>query len=135
MPTLSDVVDLSAYPLHDHALLERCRAAFDREGVLTLKGFLRPEAVIDLVKEAQRERKHAFFTASTHNVYLTPKDPSLPEDHIFNRQVSSSKGCITTDQVPAGSGLHSLYNSHVFRGFIAQLVGEQALFEYADPLS
>ena len=25
MPTLSDVVDLSAYPLHDHALLERCR--------------------------------------------------------------------------------------------------------------
>ena len=135
MPTLSDVVDLSAYPLHDHALLERCRAAFDREGVLTLKGFLRPEAVIDLVKEAQRERKHAFFTASTHNVYLTPKDPSLPEDHIFNRQVSSSKGCITTDQVPAGSGLHSLYNSHVFRGFIAQLVGGQALFEYADPLS
>ena len=135
MPTLSDVVDLSAYPLRDPALLERCRAAFDRDGVLTLKGFLRPVALIDLVKEAQQERKNAFFTASTHNVYLTPKDPSLPTDHIFNRQVSSSKGCITTDQVPAGSGLHCLYNSDVFRSFIAQLVGEQALFEYADPLS
>ena len=56
MPTLSDVVDLSAYPLRDPALLERCRAAFDRDGLRTLKGFLRPEAVIDLVKEAQQER-------------------------------------------------------------------------------
>ncbi len=62
MSTLSDVVDLSAYPLHDRTFLARCRAAFDRDGVLTLKGFLRPEAVIDLVKEAQRKRKNAFFT-------------------------------------------------------------------------
>ncbi len=37
--------------------------------------------------------------------------------------------------MPAESDLHSLYNSDVFRSFIAQLVGEQALFEYADPLS
>ena len=135
MPTLSDVVDLSAYPLHDHALLARYRAAFDRDGVLTLKGFLRPEAVINLVKKAQLERKNAFFIASAHNVYLTPTDLSLPTDHIFNCQFSSSKGYITTDQVLAESGLHRLYNLDLFRSFIAQLVGEQALFEYADPSS
>ena len=60
MPSLSDVVDLSAYPLHDHALLARYRAAFDRDGVLTLKGFLRPEAVINLVKKRSRSARMHF---------------------------------------------------------------------------
>ena len=42
----------------------------------------------------------AFFTASTHNVYLTDPDPSLANDHAFNRQVVSGKGLIADDQVP-----------------------------------
>ena len=76
-----------------------------------------------LVAEAEAESPNAFFTSSTHNVYLTPPRPELGAAHVFNRQISSSKGCITTDQVPAESGLHCLYNSDVFRSFIAQLVG------------
>ena len=61
MPTLSDVVELSAYPLHDHALLVRCRAAFDRDGVLTSKGFLRPEAVINLVEKSAAGAQECIF--------------------------------------------------------------------------
>ena len=68
-------------------------------------------------------------------MYLTPPDPALADEHVFNRQITSSKGCITTDQVPAGSGLHLIYGSAAFRHFIAAVVGVPALFEYADPLS
>ena len=54
---------------------------------------------------------------------------------MFNRQIISSKGCITTDQVPEQSGLKIIYDAPEFRKFIATIVGEPALYEYADPLS
>ena len=72
---------------------------------------------------------------STHNIYLTPQDKSFPEDHIFNTQITSSKGCITTDQIPDSSALKTIYKSDIFKKFIAEIVGEKILYEYEDPLS
>jgi len=37
--------------------------------------------------------------------------------------------------VPAGSGLHVIYESPMFRDFLARVVDEKELHEYADPLS
>ena len=53
----------------------------------------------------------------------------------FNRQVKSSKGCITTDQIQSESGLHVIYNSSIFKKFIAHVVQENAIYPYADLLS
>ena len=52
----------------------------------TIPGFLRSDAVSALVTEAE-SHPNAHFTSSTHNVYLTPTDPALAEDHVFNRQI------------------------------------------------
>lgn len=136
---LGEIVDPARYPLEDPArapgLAEECRRVFDAEGVICLDGFIRPEVVAALVAETAPLVDEAFFTASTHNVYLTPPDETLPQDHIFNRQLVSSKGCICTDQVPPQSPLHSLYDAPAFRDFIAHVVGVEALYAYADPLS
>ena len=135
MTSVGRVIDPAACPLDDAGFIESCRTQLDRDGVVTIPGFLRDEAVAALVAEAEAARDKAFFTSSTHNVYLTKPDPALAGDHVFNRQITSSKGCITTDQVPAGSGLHTIYDAPSFRRFLAQVVGEAALHEYADPLS
>ena len=135
MPDIDEVIDLSACPLGDAGFITACRNQLDRDGVLTIPGFLRETARRNLVAEAEAESPNAFFTSSTHNVYLTPPRPEFGGDHVFNRQISSSKGCITTDQVPAASGLHAIYDSPDFRNFLAGVVGEAALHEYADPLS
>ncbi|MGC6484573.1 MAG: HalD/BesD family halogenase [Candidatus Puniceispirillales bacterium] len=136
---LDAIVDLPRYPLADPArtpgLVADCRERFDRDGVIGLEGFIRPEAVATLVAETAPLVDEAYFTASTHNVYLTPPDESLPPDHVFNRQVTSSKGCICSDQVPPQCALHQLYEAPAFRDFIAAVVGEQSLHPYADPLS
>ena len=124
VPELDTIIDVDASPIADERFVARCRDQLDTDGVVTIPGFIRPAALNALVAEAEAESPNAFFTSSTHNVYLTPPRPELGAAHVFNRQISSSKGCITTDQVPAGSGLHCLYNSDVFRSFIAQLVGE-----------
>ncbi|MEC8643374.1 MAG: 2OG-Fe(II) oxygenase [Pseudomonadota bacterium] len=132
---LDRFIDPRACPLDDRAFIDDCRRRLDEAGVVTIPGFLRPRAMAELVTEAEAAAADAFFTSSTHNVYLTPPDPALGPDHVFNRQITSSKGCITTDQVPAESGLHAIYDSAAFRAFIAEIVGETALHAYADPLS
>ena len=137
--TLADIIDHTRYPLTDPDAAEKlaagCREAFDADGVICLDGFIRPEAVATLVAETAPLSAEAFFTASTHNVYLTPPDETLAESHVFNRQLTSSKGCICTDQVPQQCALHQLYDASEFRRFIATVVGEEELHPYADPLS
>lgn len=56
-------------------------------------------------------------------------------DHARNREVISSKGCITDDQIPPSSPLHTIYDSEIFRNFLCKVLGEEALYDYADSLS
>ena len=132
---LAKLIDLDRHPITDRGFVTGLKQALDQDGVITLPGFLTPAALADMVAAASAEQHQAFYTKGTHNVYLTPPDPSLPNTHAFNRQVSSSKGCITTDQVPSSCGLHTIYHAEDFQQFIAEVVGEPAVYPYADPLS
>lgn len=135
MTTLDTIIDTALYPIDAETFQQECAAALARDGVLTLPHFIHPDTIAALVSEAKDNQHQAYYTASTHNVYLTKPDETLGDNHVFNRQVSSSKGCITTDQVPSESALHTLYNADSFRQFIAAVVDEDALYEYADPLA
>ena len=132
---LNTLINLQAHPLAGAEFIDACRQQLDRRGVVALPGFLRPQILEQLVQEAAAAEPQAYFTASTHNVYLTPPDPGLPGDHIFNRQVVSTKGCICDDMVGQDSPLRLLYNHPVFQDFVSQVVGVTALYPYADPLS
>ena len=133
--SLADLIDLTAHPLDQDRFRETSKAALDRGGVLSLPGFLKPETLKALVEEAKAGEAQAYFTEATHNVYLTPQDPNLPQDHIFNRQVVSTKGCICDDVVAEGSALRTIYNNETFKAFVQHVVGVQALHPYADSLS
>ena len=135
MHQLEDIIDLAKHPLRDGAYIKQARKQLDKTGVLCLKGFLQDTALAKMVAEAEACAPLAYFTKSTHNVYLTPQDDSYAPDHVFNRQITSSKGCITTDQVPADSGLHCIYHDDDFKNFICAVVGQEAVYPYADPLS
>ena len=132
---LSDFIDFSSCPVWDLAFTRQCAARLESDGVLTLPGFLQDDAIDMLVAEAEARKQDAYFTASSHNVYLSEPRPDLDAGHVYNRQITSSKGCITTDQVPEQSRLKIIYKAPEFRKFIATIVGEPALYEYADPLS
>ena len=128
-------VNLKSCPLGSIDFANQCHQKLSDTGVLLLPKFLLPEALKQTIKEAEAQAHLAYFTKNTHNVYLSEPDTSLPEDHIFNRQVKSSKGCITTDQIQSKSGLHVIYNNSIFKKFIAHVVQENAIYPYADPLS
>ena len=132
---IRNIIDLGKYPLEDANFIKLCRTKINENGVLTLPNFLNEQIIKYLVEEGSDAKNKAFFSNSTHNVYLTKNASELSDDHIFNRQVVSSKGCITDDQIPQTSPLKTLYNSEIFREFLAAVLGEQKLYKYADGLS
>ncbi|MGI9202520.1 MAG: HalD/BesD family halogenase [Woeseiaceae bacterium] len=130
-----DVVNLEQYPLDSDAFRARCKNTLDEAGALVMPGFLQPAAVASIQSDGEENRHLAYYTVDKHNIYLTPTDLDYPPEHPRNREVSSSKGCITTDQIPADSALHTLYDAPEFRDFLCAVLGERELHEYADPLS
>ncbi|MEM7016598.1 MAG: 2OG-Fe(II) oxygenase [Pseudomonadota bacterium] len=132
---LDDVLDLEQHPLHDEHFRDECKRALDENGVLTIRNFLKSVAIASIQHEAEENQHLAYYTANKHNIYLTMSDPAYTADHPRNREVISSKGCITTDQIPTNSALSTLYDAPGFRAFLCAVLGEKALYEYADPLS
>ena len=96
---ISKWVNLKSYPLNSNDFADKCRQKLSETGGLLLPQFLLPEALNQTIREAQARAHLAYFTKKTHNVYLSELNTSLPETHVFNRQIKSSKGCITTDQI------------------------------------
>lgn len=135
MQQLSQIVNLSANPLGDAAFIARSRQTLEQCGALVLPGFLQPAALAAVRQEGVENSHAAFYAANQHNVYLKPQDPELPTHHARNRLVTSSKGCITDEEIPAGSPLRTLYDSPAFQGFLCAVLDEPQLYPYADSLS
>ncbi len=132
---LADIADTLQYPLHSHDFRKECKDTLDQSGALVMRHFLQPSAIASVRHDGEQNQHLAYYTINDHNLYLSPDDPSFPADHPRNRKVSSSKGCITTDQIPADSALRILYDAPEFRGFLCAVLGETELHEYADALS
>lgn len=133
--TIDKVINLKDCPIADTAFASRCKQALDEHGVLVLPGFLTAQAVASIVNEGVQHQSQAYYTSSDHNVYLKPVDAKFSAEHPRNRRVSSSKGCITTDQIPADSLLRVLYDNDEFKHFLCSVLDEPAMHQYADPLS
>ena len=133
--SIVDVVDLDRYPLDDGEFQRKCRSRLDARGCLELRGFIRPQAVQSICAEGDAKESLAYFCAQEHNVYLTPPDDRYDMHHVRNRNVTSSKGCITDDQISPDSALRTLYESVQFRQFLCAVLNETELHQYADTLS
>lgn len=128
-------IDTQRNPLDDPSFRRECRDLLAAAGTLVLRGFFTSDAIEQVIAESSAREGDAFYADSTHNVYLTPPDPVLPDDHAFNRQMTSSKGLLADDQIPAGSPLRAVYNDGSFRSFLCAVLGIDQIYPYADELS
>ena len=135
MRNLSEIIDLTSYPLSDKKFRLSCKSKLDSKGVLTMSGFLQADALAEVVSEAKLLESKAYFRPDRHNVYLLPPDPNFSQDHPRNQTVVSSKGCVCDDEIPARSHLRSIYGFRLFKGFLCEVLAEESLHPYADPLS
>lgn len=130
-----DIVQLGSYPLSDDEFSRRCKEQLVESGALVLPDFISKQAIDQVIAEGIKKKSMAFYSENAHNVYLKPSDNNYDKNHPRNQMVESSKGCITDDQIDDESPLRTLYDSQELRLFLAKVLGEDKLFNYADSLS
>ena len=132
---LTEIIDLENYPITDAGFQAKCHKTLEDNGAILLTDFLTKDALKAICDEGEAKKDLAYFTKDKHNIYISDADPKYPEDHIRNTLVTSSKGCITDDKVGVNSPLRILYDDADFRSFLATVLKEEALYEYANTLS
>ncbi len=128
-------IDLRGHPIHDPVYRANCATTLDEHGALVLERFFTHDFVRTVLEDSAEREADAYFANDTHNIWLTPPDSDLPGDHIFNRQIVSTKGLLADDQLSTDSPLRAVYDEALFRSFIAAVVGVEAVHPYADMVS
>ncbi|SEL46218.1 hypothetical protein SAMN05216262_11177 [Colwellia chukchiensis] len=132
---LVDVIDLVKNPISDAEFRAKCQATLEHDGAIVIENFITPKALESIRQEGEAKQELAFYTKQQHNIYISDADPDFPPDHIRNKLVNSSKGCINDEQIAADSPLRTLYDSEEFRDFLQDILDEQGLYSYADQYS
>ena len=134
------MIDLERYPMADissGAALEfadRCRTQYQQTGLCMLPGFVRPEALEQLVSESNTVSDKAFFCDSTHNAYLTEQDDSISEDSVEGRQEKTFVGSVAYDHIAENSHLRNLYLWDPLKTFIGHVLSKSSFYRSEDPL-
>lgn len=132
---LQHIVDLEKYPIESSEFLNRIRGELRENSAVLLPNFIRRPILEELVQESESIGHFAYCRHTTHSIFLKPNNVDLDPNHIFNRQVVTSKGCVTTDQIPEESHLKHLYYNPIFQKFLINVLQCKGLFCYQDPLS
>lgn len=136
---LSDLVDSERYPLdrpNDPALrsaIEQARADLDREGCAVLRGFLREDRLAQMREECQELAEKSFYNTREVNAYFTADDPTLPEQDPRRLFMTRTSGFVTRDMIAADRIMQRLYVSQGMKSLVARCLGEEQVYEYADP--
>jgi hypothetical protein len=128
-----DVLDRSRYDLGDAELHHRCHEQFVAEGVCILPGFIRPEAIPELVAECDRLAPLGHRSLVQGTPYLSLPDDAFPEGHPRRALVDNSLVAVAYDLFPADSRLRVLYESDELSAFVEAVLQRGPLFRYADP--
>ncbi len=132
------LVDLDRYPLHDldgeigKAFVEQCRAHMAEHGWCNLDGFLRPEALDTLAREANDLLPQATHLTIARNIYGHAPDPNLPEGHPGRREYVHHALQLADDQISAEALVKRLYHCDALTAFIGQVQGKSRIFRSAD---
>jgi hypothetical protein len=139
---LEGLIDLDRYPLHQPGspawkeLVLDVRGQLDEEGSACLGGFLTSEALRNAAAEVDAIAQHVPIREQWGSVYArTDLEADLDADDPRCAQLTWNAGHVTRDMIPPYSPAHRLYVSACFKSFIAAVVGQERVFEYADPLA
>ena len=134
-------IDLDRYPInHPHedgygSLVARCRDDVAVSGAAVLDGFVRSEALRQAIGEVEPVLSDSFSKTKHHNCYLLPDVADLPGDHPRNRKQTTDSATLGYSFIRRDSVLNQIYEWDLFVGFVADVLGFERLYPYADPLA
>ena len=141
--TLVDVVDLGRYPIDaldsdaGRGLVTDCQQQLAAQGVASLPGFFRPEALAKTVAVGEQVAEAAWHANQQHNVYFTDLDAATAEhgaDDPRGRPIRSSQWATAYDLLPADLPLRTMYEADEMLRFLEAVLDKATLYRSVDPL-
>lgn len=132
------MVDLQRYPISDLSSPEgaefamTCRQQYMETGLCMLHGFIKPDMLTMLAREAGSLSDRAYFCKSTHNAYLTEEGDEIDGGDVRARQEETYVGSVAYDLIPDDAALKRLYTWEPLRDFIGAVLGKPKLYRFAD---
>jgi hypothetical protein len=138
---MKHLIDLQRYPLdrldapEAKALITRCRADLEAEGMFDLEGFVRREVIDDCAEGLQpRLARESFTHKRRHNVYFQPAVAGLSPGHPALREVETVHHTLCADQL-GETVLPLIYEWPALARFLAVVMNIPALHPMDDPLA
>jgi hypothetical protein len=138
---LNHLLDLERYPLDQpeapetKALIARCQADLEAEGMFDLEGFVRPAVIAACAEELRpRMATESFTHQRWHNVYFRPEVPGLAADHPALHPVKTVHHTLCADQL-GNSALKPIYEWPALARFLATVLRLPELHTMEDPLA
>jgi len=136
---MTSPINRNDYPLNAPekraAILQNAKAALAQDGMVTLDGFLTPEAVRETLRIATPKfATQSFEHRREHNIYFQPEIDGLAPDHPALATLSTANRTLCADQL-AETPLMAVYEDPGFIRFLADLMDKPALYTMDDPLA
>ncbi|MEQ8369852.1 MAG: 2OG-Fe(II) oxygenase [Alphaproteobacteria bacterium] len=129
------LVDTERYPIHDltspagQALVAQCRRDLAEHALCSLPGFLRPEAIRQMLDEAQPLMPDAVYTDTRRNLFFQPAgDDSLPPDHPRNVIFPNRFARIINHCFPNEGPSRTLFLWPALTEFVRQVFGAETMY-------
>ena len=135
MNDLGKIINYNKHPLDDPNYVNLCKKEIVENSILVLKNFLTKECLDELILEAKKLEKNAFYCSQNHTILLRQYDKSLKSDDPLNREIVSDKGCVPHDLLNQQSKLNILYQSNIFKNFLKGVLNLKDIYPYSDTLS
>ena len=139
---LDGLIDLDRYPLESPgspqwlSLTTHLRDRLTLDGCVSLPGFLTPDALNRIAGDIAALAEHVTVRRQWSSVYSRDGlEGGWPLDDPRCRKSEWFAGHVTRDMIPPFAPAQRLYVSGYLKRFLAEVVGLDRVFEYADPLA
>jgi hypothetical protein len=137
---MNRLINLDLYPLDrldsdaGQQLLRQCMDDLERNGMFTLEGFMRQQAIDEILPRMLHKIEHESFThAREHNVYFDDRVGALAADHPALARMQTVNHTLCGDQI--AEPLLQIYEWSGMAEFLARVMEKEALYPMADPLA
>ena len=135
MNNLEQIVNIKKHPINSDNYIIKCKKQIQEKSILILKNFLNKDCLSELINEALKLEKHAFYCSQNHTILLSKTNQLEDPNDPLNIEVVSDKGCIPHDLLNKDSKLNILYNLSEFKKFLKGVLNLKKLYAYKDNLS
>lgn len=140
MIDINQIINLEKYPINDigslkyKELTNYTRKQLNEDGCCVLPNFIKPDSIIKMKDEVDRNLSKIYFTSDKHNPYFTKDDKTLHEEHPKRIFTVRQSGYLNSDDLEKDSDLDKFYDLEEMLKFVSDSLEVFPLYTWADPL-